>query len=74
MTARTEAAARRQAMERLDAVVAEQSPDNQYPAAKALYEASLAGLLRVPLPPTFLYGWVLKWGTLPEWRGRRPVF
>ena len=58
-----------EAMARLDALVAEQSPDNRYAAAKALYEASLAGLLSVRLSPTFLYGWVLKWATRPEARG-----
>ena len=60
-----------EAMERLDALVAEQSPLNQYTTAKALYEASLAGLIRPALPATFLYGWVIKWAMLPGTRGQK---
>jgi hypothetical protein len=59
-----------EAMARLDALVAAERPDNQYTTARALYSAALAGLLAVQLPPTFLYGWVLKWSTPPEARGR----
>lgn len=60
-----------EAMKRLDALVAGQAPESQYHAAKALYEASLAGLLRVPISADTMYGWVFKWATLPKARGTR---
>ena len=59
-----------EAMAALDAIVAEEPRENQYTVAKALYTASLAGIVVVPLSPHLLYRWVFKWATLPEARGR----
>lgn len=60
-----------EAMKALDAIVAERRPESQYTAAAALYAAAHAGILRVPIPLGTLYGWVLKWATLPSVRGVR---
>lgn len=59
-----------EAMTELDRLVEQCREGERYPVARSLYEASLAGLLAVSLPPTTMYAWVLKWATLPEARGR----
>lgn len=61
------------AMQSLDRLVSDSREDDRYVVAKALYEAALAGLLRVPLSPVLLSGWVIKWATLPDARGTREV-
>jgi hypothetical protein len=59
------------AMAELDRLVTECREDDRYPVAKALYEAALHGLVDVPLSPTLLYRWVVKWALLPGTRGQR---
>lgn len=59
------------AMAKLDELVARALPTHRYTAARTLYEAAVDGLLDVRLSQRLLYGWVMKWATLPEVRGGR---
>ena len=60
-----------EAMAALDELVIHQPNHVRYYAAKALYEASLRGLLAAPIPARTLYTWCVKYALLPGTQGQR---